>query len=232
MANYLTVKEFIGDIRARLGDTSCEIPERNVIAWLNLVLPRLAREPGLDKLFKYNDTYELASINTDGSNSASWKMNGVDTGEIIDIKSIRILDSSSCNLTDVSPCYVPYEDFFICNPAPEQNEPGSPSQFTINYMGGDTRIIFDRPINAPHMLDMVYTAFHPRIKTDNDYIKVSLGFIDVLNEYVTIMYMQESADFATARALTEDYDHLVDQAREHLAKRYSGLPFRTLRRSF
>lgn len=231
MSKFVTVKEFIEDVRARLGDTSCEIPERGIISWLNLTLPRLAREPGLDKLFKFHDTFELASINADGTKAASWTLNS-DSGEIIDIKTLRVLDNSGCGVFDVSPCFVQYDRFFDCNPLPEDREPGTPSTFTIEEMGGNTKIIFDRPIDKPHAIDMVYTAFHPRIRTVNDEIRLTQGFIDILNEYVTIMYNQESSDMATARALLEDLDLLTDSARELLARTKSGMPFRTMNASF
>lgn len=232
MSKYLKVSEFIQDIRDRLGDTSCEIPERFIISWLNLVLPRLAREPGLDKLFKFHDTYELASLKADGSKAAAWQLNDANMGDIIDMKKLRLLDTQGCEVSDATPCYVPIETFFDCNPLPESNQSGTPSTFSIDYIGGNTMIYFDRPIDGPYAVDLRYTAYHPRIKSVDDYIKLSTAFIDVLNEYVTIMYMQESSDFATARALYEDYDHLVDQVRELLARQHSTLPFRKLKGSF
>lgn len=50
IGNYLTVSEFIDEFRRAVGDTTCEIPAKAIISWLNTALRRLAREKGLDVL--------------------------------------------------------------------------------------------------------------------------------------------------------------------------------------
>lgn len=232
MNDYQTVKEFIDEFRARIGDTDCDVPVKSIIAYLNTALRRLAREKGLDKLFRYTDTIELASINQNGLPSASWNLKLRGMGTIIDIIDLQVLDASSCNIFNVNPCYLPYKEFAQCNVKPEQNEPGAPETFTIKEIQGQTRIIFDRPIDKPYAVDMFYAAFHPRIKTVNEFLMIPYGYADIVTEATIIFYNMESADFASARALYEDLDKLVDDARELLAKQHSGLPFRILKGSF
>ena len=232
MNDYQTVKEFIDEFRGRVGDTDCDIPTNSIIAYLNTALRRLAREKGLDKLFRFQDTIELASINNNGMPSAAWNLKLKGMGAIIDIISLRVLDKSSCAIFDVNPCYLPYKEFYECNAMPEQNDAGAPTHFTLQNIQGQTRILFDRPIDGPYAIDMFYSAFHPRIKTVNETVMIPYGYSDILTEAVIIFYNMEAADFASARALYEDYDKLVAEARELLAKQPTGTPFRLLRGSF
>lgn len=66
----MDVKDFIDEMRSRLGDTSQSITSAYIISYLNTMLRRTARAEGLEKLFQHRDTFELASINTDGTAAA------------------------------------------------------------------------------------------------------------------------------------------------------------------
>lgn len=241
MGNYQTVEEFIDEFRDRVGDSTCDIPIQYIMNWLNTALRRLARARGLDKLFRYQDTFELARINEDGSAAASWTLKGIpaDTGKdaprlgmIIDIKSLLILSTRDCHVGAARMCYVPFDWFRREHPFPEGQTPGQPCVFTLNQMGGETKIIFDRPITKPYAIDMVYSAFHPRVSKLTDLVRVPYSFSDIVQEAVYILYSQESADFATARSLYEDWDFLVSEARELLAKQPDSFGPRQLRGSF
>lgn len=181
---------------------------------------------GLDKLFKFQDTFELASINANGSKAAAWKLNSNQIGTIIDIYSLLVFDSSDCDMAPKGLTYLPYESFRAHYPFPEKNEPGDPCYFTINQISGDTKIIFDRPIDRPHMIDALYSAFHPRLEKLEELVRIPYGYNDMVLEAVVIFYHMESADFATARALYEDYDKLTAEARELLAKQPDSLGYR------
>lgn len=230
MSQYSTVADFIEEFRDTIGDTTREIPAAHIISTLNIALRRLAREKGLDKLFRFQDSFDLASMNVDGSSAASWT---IDMGSmVIDIESLLVLDSSNCSMCPEDMCYLPYSAFRKTHPFPEAAAPGSPSTFTLNQIGGKTKIIFNRPISRPHAVDMFYTAFHPRIRREEDIIRIPYGYLDIITEAVKIFYFMESADFASARALYEDYDKLTSEARELLAQQHSGLGYRKIRRSF
>jgi hypothetical protein len=92
--------------------------------------------------------------------------------------------------------------------------------------------LLDRPISSPHTVDLYYTAFHPRIKSENDIIMIPYGYADSLAEMLRIFFFMESSDFATSRALYEDYDKLIDDIRELLAKNPSAAPYRKVARSW
>lgn len=233
MNDFETVEEFIAEFRNRIGDSTCQTPVKNIISWINTAMRRLARSKGLDKLFTYHDTFELARLDEDGTPAASWALKG-DTplGMIIDIKSLLVLDHTGCCMENVTPCYMPLEWFRREHPFPEREAAGNPCSFTINQMGGVTQITFDRPIAHPLILDMIYSAFPPRVEALDDYVRIPWAYNDILMEAVIILFNQEAQDYAFARANYEDWDYFVAEAREMLAKQPSGMPLRRVRGSF
>ena len=235
--DYETVDEFIQEFRRRTGDSTCQIPATSIISWINTALRRLARSRGLDKLFTYHDTFELARLNADGTPAASWKLKGLETdgvnlGMIIDIKSMLLVDPSDCCLEPCRPCYMPLDWFRKEHPFPEKECAGCPCSFTINQLGGVTQFIFDRPIAKPMTLDIIYSAFPPRVSKSTDLIRVPYAYSDILMEAVMILFNQEAQDYSFARANYEDWDFMVSEAREMLARQPSGFPPRVVRGSF
>lgn len=235
----MTVAELIDEFRRAVGDTTCEIPPKNIISWLNTALRRLAREKGLDVLFRYQDTFELANMNKDGSKSTSWFLRGFKTddsadspriGSIIDVESLLILDADDCDIRHKEICYLPFYYFRREYPFPENGD--CLTAFTLNEFGGDTKLIFNAPAEGHIVVDMVYTAFHPRITDTKELVRVPYAYADILLECLKILMNEESADMATARALYEDWDYLVAQARERLHQQKAGLGLRQLRGSF
>ena len=147
--DYQTVDEFIKEFRQRVGDSTCDIPASSIITWTNTALRRLARSRGLDKLFTYHDTFELARLNNDGTPATTWKLQGLDSegailGMVIDVQSVVVLDNSDCCMADVTPCYMPFRWFRKEHPFPEREPMGDPCAFTISQLGGITRITFAR----------------------------------------------------------------------------------------
>lgn len=237
--NYLKVSEFIDEFRKAVGDATCEIPAKSIISWLNTALRRLAREKGLDVLFRYQDTFELANMNKDGSRSVSWFLRGFKTddsadspriGTIIDIESMLILEADDCRIHHKELCYLPFQWFRREYPFPEDRD--CLTAFTITEFGGDTKITFNAPAEGHIVVDMVYTAFHPRITTTDELVRVPYAYTDILLECVKILMYQESADMSTARSLYEDWDYLVAQARERLHQQKATLGLRQVRGSF
>ena len=234
---FQTVEEFISEFRKLVGDSTCQIPATSIISWINTALRRLARSKGLDKLFTYHDTFELARINEDGTPAASWKLKGLETegvklGMIIDIKSILVLDGSGCCMESYHPCYMPLVWFRKEHPFPEKECPGIPCHFTINQMGPTTTITFDRPIPYPLQLDLIYSAFPPRVEKATDIVRVPYAYNDILLEAVRILYNQEAQDYSFARANYEDWDFFIAEARELLAQQHTGVLPRQMRGSF
>ena len=81
-------------------------------------------------------------------------------------------------------------------------------------------------------IDMIYSAFPPRIKNLTDLVRVPYAYSDILMEGVVILFNQEAQDYSFARANYEDWDFFISEAREMLAAQHTGLPLRNIRGSF
>lgn len=237
---YIDVAQFVKDFRDNLEDQTGDILTTTILAYLRTALSRLAREPGLDELFLYNDTFELGSLKEDGSPAASWTLNGIKEdngqgrpiGQIINVKSLLILKTEDCKVRPVEPCYLPYRYFRRDHPFPECESPGDPCAFTIQQMQGKTKIIFDKPINRPYAIDMLYSAFHPRITSTKDVIRIPQDYEDLLIEYVKSLYYEGTSDFASSRAILEEQDYYIAQIREQLHRQPEALGNRVMQRSY
>lgn len=225
-----TVAEFADTFRMRIGDTSKSVPLSYIIAFVNTALRRLARHDGLDKLYERRDSWELSYLNKDGTPSAAWNLGNI--GKIIDIKKMRVLKTVNGEVCIVEPAYKEYRDFMNQVAMPEQNTPGDPNFYTIEQIGSITRLLFNRPPRELLVLDMLYSAFFPRLIGPKDEIPLAWEYADILEEFVIILHKIETTDQSTARALWEDLDVLTAEAVEMLAKRKSALPPRMMRRSW
>ena len=239
IGNYLTMSEFVDEFRKAVGDVTCEVPVKSIINWTNTALRRLAREKGLDVLFRYQDTFELAPMNKDGSKTTSWFLRGFSVddkvgspriGTIIDVESMLVLEADDCRIHHKELCYLPFDYFRREYPFPEERD--CLTAFTITEFGGDTKLTFNAPVEGHTVIDMVYTAFHPRITSTDELVRIPYAYVDILMECVKILMHEESADMSTARSLYEDWDYLVAQARERLHQQKAGFGLRQIKGSF
>lgn len=236
---YMTFQQYVDFFRAEVGDTDCDISADSIAKWLNRALMEVCQAKGLDKLFKYHETYELASINNDGTNAAAFYLDGgpdysVEIGTILDVYNVQLIDTQACTPCPWNLCYMEPEDFYALYPFPEARIGCAPCHFTIDYINNKYKIIFSAPIPPKMTLDIIYSATHPLITGDdpNQLIRVPKGFMNLYDTIVQIYYYEKASDFATARALREDSDLDLVNARELLAKRKRGLPARRMRGAF
>ena len=224
------VSDFIQEFRDRIGDTSKSVPASYIISYLNTAFRRLLRQDGLERLRDRHDTWELSSINKDGTPSASWDLGNI--GKIIDIRKIRFLRAGDGKICEIFPIYKEYDDFFDCAPIPEQQPCGDPNYYTIEQLGSLNRLAFNRPPKDLVVVDTIYSAFHPRITSPTDEIHVAWEYSDSLMEYVIILHKIETTDQSTARALWEDLDVVTADLKELLAKKKVATGYRRVARSF
>jgi hypothetical protein len=224
------VSDFIQEFRDRIGDTSKSVPPSAIITWLNTALRRVVRQDGMERLLDRRDTWELASVNKDGTPAVAWDLGNV--GTVIDIRKLRLLRASGGEIKEARPQYTEYTDFFDCAPLPEQQPCGLPSRYTIEQLGSVNRLLFNRPPSELLVADMLYSAFHPRLRNVNDEIRISYDYMDIFVEIVIILQKIESTDQSTARALWEDVDVYTADLKELLAKRKVTEGYRRVARSF
>ena len=226
---YLT-SEFIQDFRNRIGDSSKSVPPSYIIGFINTALRRLPRQRGLERLYERHDTWELSYLNKDGTPSASWDLGNI--GKILDIRSLKVLKTVNGAVCDIIPRYLEYHDFVRRFTLPEQKEPGDPCYYTYEQIGTITRLVFDRPPRDLIVLDMLYSAFFPKIVTPSDPILLAWEYSDILEEYVIILHKIETTDQSTARALWEDLDVLAADAIDLLARTKTASGYRMVARSW
>lgn len=224
------VSDFIQEFRDRIGDSSSSVPASYIISYLNTVLRRLPRMEGLERLLDRHDTWELASINADGTPSASWNLGKV--GTIIDIRMARFLKANDGKITELRPPYKEFDEFYRSVVLPEQQSCGDPCSWTIEQLGSINRLVLDRPPEHLLALDMIYSAFHPRITAPTDELQIAWAYADVFMEHLIILHKQESTDMSTGRALWEDLDVLAADLVQVLAKRKTATGYRRVARSF
>lgn len=226
----MQVDDFIQEFRNNLGDSSSSIPSTYILSYLNNFLQQCGFKDGLDRMFQHHDTFELASVNKDGTAAASWDLGNI--GKIIDIQKMRMLKTSDSGIVEVRPSYREYDDFFDLVVFPEQNQPGDPAIYTVEQVSLRNKLMFDRPPVGLVAIDLIFTAFHERLTSLTDMIHVDYSMMPFIQQGVTILHKIETTDMATARALYEDLDTLYIDIRETLAKRKSSLGYRRVRRSF
>lgn len=255
----MLVKEFIEDFYNQIGDTECTTEETLIIAWINRALRTVAKEDGLERLLERHEVFNLAGLNEDGTRATSWDINPdpeyslsddktnacgvvVEDGKctlkehqpIIDIASMRMLklDNDGCMVKTACLCYMQPSEFYMCNPLPQQNKPGTPASYTMEQIGTDISIVFNRPPEGVYAIDMVYSSYHKKITSVDDEIDIPYAYLDTLLEFVIILYKMSSDDNSTAVAYLEQYDMLVEKTVQRLAKRKSTLGYRRIQRGF
>lgn len=209
------VEDFIAEFREQKDDTAQSIPSSKIINLLNTVLRRLARTDGADKLFMHRDTFELSTINEDGTVAAAWDLGKM--GTLLDIPNLKVLCATNSEVMRIPVIYMEYDKFFDRCGIPEQEEPGTPQYFTIEQLGSINRLLFDRPPAGMTALDIRYSAFHPRIATPKDELQIDYSYWDILILLCSILQDISATDDSTARALYEDYDLEVTKLVELLA---------------
>lgn len=224
------VEDFIAEFREQKDDTARSIPNSKIINLLNTSLRKLARYDGLDKLFERRDTFELSTINKDGTPAAAWDLGKL--GVLLDVPNMRVLCATDSQVKTLPVTYIEYKDFFNSCGIPEQNEPGVPSVFTIEQLGSINRLLFDRPPAGMVAVDLHYSAYHPRITSVQDELMINYAYWDILITYCNIFQDISATDDSSARALYEDLDKEAADLKELLARRKSGLPYRRIVRSF
>lgn len=170
IVNYKTARYFYNDLKEMIADTTETIDEEYFLAVLNYALRQLASEPKLDILFKKHDRFKLAELSVKGDAETSWGLEN----EIIDVQNLAIYDASNKDLCRLSMCYLAPNDFYASFPMPEENPSGISQYYTIDFIDGESRLVFDRPIDRPIIVDIRFTAFPEEITSLDDKVKLPI----------------------------------------------------------
>lgn len=213
MTNGTPLQLIYDEVRTQLSDDADMYTDTFLLSAVNSAIHLLAMEEDLQRLFKLKYQAELATINSDGKPAARWTLDI--PGEVVGKERLNFIEMKCYK--DVTPCYEKPEDFFACYRFPEQNCPGLPGAYTIEYYNGKTTIIFDRPLDRLVAIDAMFYIIPAYLTSEDKYIPVSSSFAEAITELVKVIINKEQTDFSTANARMQDYDKLVVDIANKLA---------------
>lgn len=208
------IQVLFDDVREQISDEGHLYTDSFLRSALNSAIHIIAMEQDCERLFKVKYQAELATINKDGTPAARWTL---DTeGEVVGKERLNFVAQDEC-YEDITPCYKTPSEFFSCYKMPENNTPGIPCAYTIETIGNQNTIIFDRPLDRLVAIDAVFYII-PRYLTKDDKIApFSSSFAEPFAELMKIVINKEQTDFASANARYQDYDKLVTDIANKLA---------------
>lgn len=208
------IAQIIDDVRVQISDDAHMYTDTFLRSALNSAIHLVALEQDCERVFKIKYQAELATLNKDGTPSARWVL---DTeGEIVGKERMNFISQDEC-YKDTQPCFMTPKEFFKCYNFPENNEPGIPCSYTLEQIGSQTTLIFDRPPDRLIAIDAVFYII-PRYLTAEDKIApFSSSYAETFAELMKIVINKEQTDFANANARFQDVDKQVTDIANKLA---------------
>lgn len=121
---------------------------------------------------------------------------------------------------NISNNYIDFRDFNERFPAPEYNESGAPSTWTLH----GNKIYFDRPLDMGYTMKMFYLKRPAKLVADTDVPEVPEDFQEVLILGAHYRILQRNEDFDLAAAVKQEYYDEADKLVPRLGTRQKGTP--------
>ena len=208
------IKHIINEVRQQISDDAHMYTDTFLLSALNSAIHIVAMEQDCERIFKIKYQAELATVNADGTPAARWT---IDTeGEIVGKERMNFVAQDEC-YTDVTPCFQTPREFFSCYKFPENNEPGLPCAYTIEQIGSQTTIIFDRPLDRLVAIDAVFYIIPRYLTPEDETAPFSSSYAETFAELMKIVINKEQTDFANANARYQDVDKQVTDIANKLA---------------
>ena len=203
-----SLPEVIRVVRSLISDDAHLYTDTFITDAINESIKLISWEEDAEKIFKCKLQTELATINADGTPAARWTLKIPGTYRGKEYFNFVSLDGCySC----LKPCYKKPEDFFRCCAFPENECPGEPCYYTIEQIGDNTTIIFDRPPNSLVGINALIYIVPQDVTPKNKTIPLARAYRTALTELVKIIINKEQDSFDQARMRYEDYDkHIRD----------------------
>lgn len=208
------IAQIIEDVRVQISDDAHMYTDTFLRSALNSAIHLVALEQDCERIFKIKYQAEFATLNKDGTPAARWTL---DTeGEIVGRERMNFISQGEC-YEDITPCYKTPQEFFSCYKFPENNEPGLPCAYTLEQIGSQTTLIFDRPPDRLVAIDAVFYII-PRYLTAADTVApFSSSYAETFAELMKIVINKEQTDFANANARFQDVDKQISDIANKLA---------------
>lgn len=196
-----TLSQFEQIFRTHIGDGTVDIPEEFVANALNWAFNELPRVPKLDKIFSRHK-----HVNLDAKGHYEWNLNG-DFRRLINIPMMNFWTSTGGDICKLPLCNRDTIEFYNHNGIIELKQPGKPCEYTIEQEGDDIKLVFDRPLDVPVIVDYIAYGIPKPVKNKDDVIEISAIAENLIIDVMRTVYYHESDDFAFAADISSYLDN-------------------------
>lgn len=208
------IKHIIDEVRTQISDDAHMYTDTFLRSALNSAIKLVALEQDCERVFKIKYQAEFATINKDGTPAARWTL---DTeGEIVGKERMNFVAQGEC-YEDITPCFMTPKEFFRCYKFPENNAPGLPCAYTLEQIGSQTTLIFDRPLDRLVAIDAVFYIIPRYLTADDEMAPFSSSYAETFAELMKIVINKEQTDFANANSRYQDVDKQITDIANKLA---------------
>lgn len=196
-----TLREFEEKFRSLIGDGTVDIPERFIIDALNWSFNELPRVPKLAKLFSKHIKGTL-----DAKGHYEFRLNE-DFRRILNIPMINFWSSTGGEPCRLKVCHRDVVEFYNKNGLVELKVPGTPCEYTIEQEDDDIKLVFDRPLDVPVIVDYIAQGIPKMVKSMDDVVEISAIAENLILDVMRTVYYHESEDFAFAADISSYLDN-------------------------
>lgn len=211
------VKDFSDKVRSLIGDGTFDIPEEFIINAINWSFNELPRIPKLEKLFSLHETATL-----DAKGHFEWNLDG-EFRRLLNIPMLNFWTTTGGKPCKLNVCNRDNVEFYSKNGIIELKDPGVPCEYTIEQIDDEIKLVFDRPLDVPVIVDYIAYGIPKPVTSVNDTIKISAIAENLIINVIRTVYFHESDDFAFAADITNYLDNKqVVEAIQQLNKRWGN----------
>ena len=208
------MQNIFDDVRDQISDDADLYTDRFLLSAINSALKLIGLAEDAQRIFKYKLQTELATVNADGTPAARWTLNipGKYNGQ----EYMNFVKQDDC-YTCLTPCFKPNKEFHKCCRFPENECPGDPCSYTLEHIGQETTLIFDRPPADLVAVDAVLYIIPRRLTLSDKTIPLADAYSELLTEMIKIIINKEQTSFDQARMRYEDFDALIVDVVQRMA---------------
>lgn len=194
-----TIETFFDKARSLWGDTTYDVPESFLINTLNWSFNELPSIPKLGKLFSAHYTVNLRR------GSYRWKINK-EFRRINDILWMNFYTSTGGEPCRIKVCNLENAEFYARSGLVERMEPGVPCNYTIEFDGDDTYLVFDRPLSVPMLVDYCVTGYPAPVTSVDEVREISAIAENLIFTMMRKLWYEEAGDLAFAGSIEQYMD--------------------------
>jgi hypothetical protein len=194
------IEEFFDKARTLWGDTTSDVPEEFMLNTLNWCFNELPSVPKLGKLFTSHYTANLRR------GSYRWKINK-DFRRVQDILWMHFYTSTGGEPCRTKICNLENAEFYARSGLVERMQPGIPCNYTIEFDGDDTYLVFDRPLSVPVIVDYCVTGYPRPVESVDEVRDISSIAENLIFTMMHKLWYEEAGDLAFSGAIENYLDN-------------------------